>query len=142
MRNTRNAPYAATFMGLAALLYAMAAHAGAMDGSKNITCAVLEVVGCTETGQCAEGTSRDFDLPQILVMDAEQKSVRGAYEAGHGDVLSPVKNLEKNGEHLILQGVENGRGWNIAINTRDGRMSASGVGDAVSFLLFGSCTSI
>jgi hypothetical protein len=38
--------------------------------------------------------------------------------------------------------VENGRGWNIAINTKTGRMSASGVGDAVSFLVFGACTAL
>lgn len=142
MRDKRSFPHAATCMVLAASLCGMAAQAGAMDGSKNIACAVLDVVGCTETGQCADGTSRDFDVPQFLIMDAGQKAVRGAYEAGHGDVLSPVKNMEKNGEHLILQGVENGRGWNIAINIKDGRMSASGVGDAVSFLLFGTCTSI
>ena len=48
--------------------------------------------------------------------------------------------MQQSGDHLVLQGVENGRGWDMAINTRTGRMSASGVGDAVSFLAFGTCT--
>jgi len=29
-----------------------------MDGSKNIVCALLEVVGCTEIGQCYKGSAR------------------------------------------------------------------------------------
>jgi hypothetical protein len=113
-----------------------------MDGSKNIVCAVVEVVGCSETGECVEGTARSFELPQFIIMDASKKTIRADYEAGHKDVSSPVKNMETSGDHLILQGVENGRGWSLAISTKDGSMSASVAGDAVSFLLFGSCTSI
>lgn len=116
--------------------------AGGMDGSKNIVCAVVDVVGCTETGQCTEGTARSFELPQFLIMDASKKAIRAAYEAGQKDVSSQVKNIETSGDHLILQGVEEGRGWNVAINTKDGKMSASVTGDAVSLLLFGACTSI
>jgi len=127
---------------VAATLFSTTVFAGGMDGSKNIVCAVVDVVGCTETGACTEGTARSFDLPQFLIMDAGKKAIRADYEAGHKDVSSPVKNMEISGEHLILQGVENGRGWNLAINTKSGTMSGSGVGDAVSFLLFGSCTSI
>jgi hypothetical protein len=118
------------------------AFAGGMDGSKDIVCAVVDVVGCTETGACMEGKARSFDLPEFLIVDSKKKAIRAAYEAGHKDVYSPVENLQKSDDHLILQGVENGRGWNIAINTKTGRMSASGVGDAVSFLVFGACTAL
>jgi hypothetical protein len=118
------------------------ASAGPMDGSKNIVCSVVDVVACTENGRCAEGTARSFELPRLLIMDAGKKVVRAAYEAGHKDLSSPVKNMEKTGDHLILQGVENGRGWNIAVDTKDGTMSMSAVGDEVSFLMFGSCTSL
>ena len=119
-----------------------AVSAGGMDGSKNIVCAVIDVVGCTENGKCVDGTARTFGVPQFLIMDADKKVIHADYEAGHKDVSSPVKNIEKSGDHLILQGVESGRGWSLAINTKDGTMSVSGIGDAVSFLMFGSCTSI
>lgn len=119
-----------------------AVAAGGMDGSKNIVCAVVDVVGCTETGKCVEGTAGSFDLPQFMIMDSEKKSIRAAYEAGQKDFSSPVKNMERSGDHLILQGIENGRGWDIAINTKTGKMSAAGVGDAVSFLVFGACTAL
>ena len=133
---------AAACLAAAMTLVSTAVSAAPMDGSKNIVCAVADVVGCSESGQCTEGSARSFELPRFLIMDAGKKAVRAAFESGHKDLSSPVKNMEMSGDHLILQGVENGRGWNVAINTKDGSMSASGVGDAVSFLLFGSCTSI
>lgn len=116
-----------------------AVSAAEMDGSSDIICSVVDVVGCVEEGGCVQGRARSFDLPEFFILDAEKKQVRAAYESGH-DAVSAVKNIERNADHLILQGVENGRGWEIAIDTKSGRMSAAGVGDAISFLAFGACT--
>jgi len=76
-----------------------------------------------------------------MVLDAKSKVLRGTHESGH-KAVSPVKNMEQNGEHLVLQGVENSRGWDIAINARTGRMSGSSVGDGVTFLAHGTCTAL
>lgn len=118
-----------------------AVSAQEMDGSSDIVCAVMDVVGCAEEGACIKGRASNFDLPAFMILDAKKKVMRAAREDGH-DAVSPVKNMERDGDHLLLQGVENGRGWNIAIDTKGGRMSASGVGDAVSFLVFGACTAL
>ena len=112
-----------------------------LDGSSDAVCAVTHVVACLEDGVCLQGQAKTFDLPELVVLDARNKVLRGAHESGHKEV-SPVKNMEHNGEHLILQGVENSRGWDIAINTKTGRMSGSSVGDGVSFLAHGTCTAL
>jgi len=112
-----------------------------MDGSEGIVCAVVDVVGCTADSRCVEDSAVSFGLPELMIRDARKKVIRAAYESGHESV-SPIKNMEKSGDHLVLQGVENSRGWSIAIDTKTGRMSASGVGDAVSFLVFGACTAL
>jgi hypothetical protein len=138
MRNRTQSWVAAACL-VATPFVSTAVAAGGIDGTKTIVCAVVDVVGCTEDGQCVEGTARGFELPEFMIMDADKKAIRAAYEAGHNET-SPVKNMQQSGDHLVLQGVENGRGWDMAINTRTGRMSASGVGDAVSFLAFGTCT--
>ena len=39
----------------------------------------------------------------------------------------------------MLQGVENGHGWTMAIDTRHGRMTTSATGEDVSYLMFGAC---
>ena len=141
MRNKSFAWVFAASAMVATSFVSTAVAGGGMDGSKNIVCAVVDVVGCTEGGECMEGTAGSFGLPEFIILDAGKKVIRAAYESGHKGV-SPVKNMESSGDHLVLQGVENSRGWNIAINTKTGRMSASGVGDAVSFLVFGACTAL
>ena len=110
-------------------------------GSQDIVCAVTDVVGCLEEGGCVDGSAREFELPEFIIMDSREKVIRNAYESGE-KAVSPIQNMQKDGEHFIMQGVENGRGWNIAVNTETGRMSASAVGDGVSFLAFGACTSL
>lgn len=115
--------------------------AGGLDGSNNMVCAVIDVVACVDDQACTQGTARSFDLPQFMIFDSEKKVLRATDESGH-NAVSPIKNIERSGEQLILQGVENSRGWNIAIDTKAGSMSGSVVGDAVSMLVFGNCTSL
>jgi hypothetical protein len=118
-----------------------AVSAAEMDGSSDIVCAATHIVACLEDGTCLQGQAKTFDLPELLVLDAENKVLRSTRESGI-KAVSPVKNMELNGEQLVLQGVENSRGWDIAINAKTGRMSASGVGDDVSFLAHGTCTAL
>ena len=135
----------ARFGGLAACVatavppVSTAAAAEATEGSKDIICAVVDVVACAEDGSCVQGRAKDFDLQQMVILDREKKVVRSTHETENNS-LSPIKNMETSGGHLIVQGVENSRGWSVAIDTATGRMSGSGVGDALSFLVFGTCT--
>jgi hypothetical protein len=41
---------------------------------------------------------------------------------------------------LIIQGIENFRGWTVTIVTKTGEMSASVAGEKIAFVLFGNCT--
>ena len=118
-----------------------AVTAEGLDGSSDAVCAVTHIVACLEDGVCLQGQAKTFDLPELVVLDARNKVLRGTHESGH-KAVSPLKNMEHNGEHLVLQGVENSRGWDIAINTKTGRMSGSSVGDGVSFLAHGTCTAL
>ncbi|MCP3870193.1 MAG: hypothetical protein GY703_19285 [Gammaproteobacteria bacterium] len=117
------------------------ASAGELDGSGNVVCALIKVVGCVEDAGCIQGSAREFDLPTMVLFDAESKVIRGTHESGHKEV-SPVKYMEKSDEHLILQGVEEGHGWDIAIDTKTGRMGGAVVGEAVSMLVSGTCTAL
>ena len=118
-----------------------AVSAKGLDGSKDMICAVIKVVGCAEGAGCVVGQAKDFDMPALVVFDAKKKVVRGTEESGHKEV-SPVKNMELSNDHLILQGVEEGRGWDIAIDGKTGEMRGAVVGDAVSILVSGTCTAL
>jgi hypothetical protein len=141
MRNRTGAWAIAAGVAVAAAFAATSVAAQGIDGKKDVVCAVMDVVACLEEESCLQGRASSFDLPEFIILDAKAKVIRPAYEGGE-KAVSPVKNVERNGNHLILQGVENGRGWDIAIDTESGKMRAASVGDAVSFLAFGSCTAL
>lgn len=141
MRNRTGAWAIAAGVVVAAAFTATSVAAEGIDGKKDVVCAVMDVVACLEEESCLQGRASSFDLPEFIILDAKAKVIRPAYEGGE-KAVSPVKNVERNGTHLILQGVENGRGWDIAIDTESGKMRAASVGDAVSFLAFGSCTAL
>ena len=48
----------------------------------------------------------------------------------------------RNEGELLLQGVENGRGWSMAITEATGRMVISVAGDEIAFVVFGACTGL
>lgn len=111
------------------------------NGSNNIVCAVKDVISCVENTACVQGPVSVFELPEFIIMDAKKKVIRASYESGH-TATSPIKTLENNGDHLILQGVEEGRGWNVSIDAKNGNMNGSGVGDGLGFLVRGNCTTL
>ena len=141
MRRKRFSTVAGAALGLAMAISFSVAAAAKLDISRNLICATIDVVGCVEGGDCLKGHAKDFDLPQFVVVDAEKKLVRATDETGHKEI-SPVKNLENSGNELILQGVENGKGWSIVINQENGEMAATVAGKDVSFMVFGVCTAI
>ena len=113
------------------------AHA-AFDGKTNLVCSVTDVVGCSDAGVCLQGQARSFDLPQFIAVDFAKKHVRGTKESGENSV-SPFKDQVETRNQLIMQGVENGHGWTVAIDRKQGRMTTSVTGEDVSYILFGAC---
>ena len=75
----------------------------------------------------------------FLFVDFRQKVVRGTEDDG-GKVTSAIANSEKTESQIILQGVENHRGWSAAIDRTNGRLALSSSGADLSFLIMGACT--
>jgi hypothetical protein len=119
----------------------VAAAAGPFDGKTNLICSAAQVVGCIDGANCLVGPARTFDLPDFMLIDFDKKIVRQARASGD-DSVSPIKTLEISGTQLVLQGIENGHGWSMAIHRDHGRMTTVAVGEELSFSIFGACTSL
>ena len=115
--------------------------ASSADGANTVVCATTDVIACTEGATCIQGTAKSLELPEFVIFDKTKKVIRAAYESGQKHT-SPVTTVEQGGDHLILQGIENNRGWNMTINKKNGDMSAALAGEGVSFLIFGNCTAL
>ena len=112
------------------------------DGSSNLVCAAINVVGCIDGMTCKRGEARTFDLPEFMTIDFKKKIIHVSYDGGANEAESPIKNFEKNGTQLVLQGIENGHGWSMAIHRDNGRMSLAVVGEEVSYSMYGACKAL
>jgi len=126
---------------ISAGLMTHSASAAGLDGASNLVCANVDVMACTGKPDCKQGHARTFDLPEFMFIDFKKKVVRSTRESAH-KAESPIKNLQKDGTQLILQGVENGHGWSISIDQKNGRMTAVASGEDLGFIIFGACTAL
>ncbi len=141
IRNRLTSTALATGLGLTMSLSSGGVSAAGFDGTSNLVCAAIDVVGCVNGPGCLEGQARSFELPEFMFVDFEKKQIRATDESGHQEV-SPIKNSEQTGKQIVLQGIENHRGWSAAIDRQSGRMIVTSTGPDVSFMVFGACTAL
>ncbi len=116
--------------------------AATLSASGNMVCAASTAIGCTAGPLCIQGTAASFDLPTVFMfVDFKKKTITGT-EADGDKVVSPIRNQETTDSTLILQGIENHRGWSMAIDRQSGEMSVSSTGPHLDFIMFGACTAL
>jgi hypothetical protein len=122
----------------AALGLPLLASAQDFDGSKPFICAVTEVFECYEHEGCSSETTEATLAPEFLKFDIKKKTVVALTDAEPRTSKMQYGGLE--GDVLVIQGIENFRGWTVTIVTMTGEMSASVAGEKIAFVLFGNCT--
>ncbi len=119
--------------------------AGDLDGSKPLHCTLVDTIECLPGGECTKVTPAEVNLPDTILIDYEKKSI--SVKGVENKRTSIIENWERIDGKLIIQGAEDGvkeqrdgLGWTIAVNDSTGKMVATGSGDDVGFVIFGSCT--
>jgi hypothetical protein len=128
-------------LGLPGAALSGAASAGGFDGTTNLICAAIDVVGCANGPGCLEGQARTFELPQFMFVDFDNNVIRPTAESGYKET-SVIRSFDQTEKQLILQGVENHRGWTATIDRQNGDLSVTLAGSDVSFIVFGACTAL
>lgn len=120
------------------LLLSNAMAAGTLDGSTNLICATIEAIGC-RGGLCSYGLAKNFELPEFMFVDFNNNTVRQTEQSG-GIETSPIDQFKKSEGNLVLQGIENGHGWSMVINSKSGAMTVAIAGDEIIYSVLGACT--
>ena len=127
-------------------LFSVPAAAGDFDGSKELLCAVMDLIECVPGGKCMEVTAEKVGIPNFLRTNFEEKKLSATFADG-SKKISPIVNMEKIDGKIILQGAEDGiegvrdgLGWSLAIDEDNGKMVLTASGEAVAFVMFGACT--
>ena len=113
--------------------------AGDIDGSAPLVCALLKVLECPEGEDCFERSTSDPSIPRIVTIDFAAKEIRSAPVGGPLRTTS-FEEVQRAGESIILQGVQNNRAWSLLLDTTSGRMNISASDHQVVFVVFGTCS--
>jgi hypothetical protein len=142
----KNALIKPALAGIVVLLFSLfSAGASALDTSKTILCASLEVLECVDGADCEAVFPEEVGAPTFMRINVKKKEVKASVERPP----SRIDHIEEVEDRLVLQGVEDGRdderdgaGWTISIHKSTGRMTATVALDQAAIVIFGACTEL
>ncbi len=110
-----------------------------LTGADRFLCSAVEVTVCTALGDCTSEPPWSLNIPQFIEVDLESNTL-STTEASGENRSTPIKNLERDGDLIILQGIERARAFSFVIAQKDGMVSIAVARDGLSVAVFGSCT--
>lgn len=115
-----------------ACTFAAPVFSGDFDGSKPLICATVDARDCVRGEACFQG--EEVGAPEFLRVDFANKSIVGPKRT------TPIMDMEKSDQQLLLQGRELGYAWVLALDPTTGRFTGTLTNTGGAFVLFGNCT--
>ena len=104
-----------------------------------LICAISKTALCRENSGCTEGSVEIVNLPLLLRLNLEKKTIASTRLSGE-QRASTIMAVSTSKNNLILQGVEDGSGWSMTVDKKNGQMSVSSSLDGEGYIAFGVCT--
>ena len=124
---------------LALLLVSAPLLADDLTGAERFLCTSTQVTICAAEGDCEIAPPWELDVPQFIVVDLVDKKLSTTQASGENR-STPIKNMEREGGLIFLQGVESGRAFSFVIAEDTGWLSAAVARDGLAVSVFGACT--
>jgi len=124
-----------------ALLATAPAFADDVTSADHLLCTTVRATECFADGVCLPGNPEEWGSPRFVKVDFEEKMLRTT-EASGEDRSTPMKSIEREGDRIFIQGVQNSRAFSIVIDQDSGSTSAAVVLEGHLLALFGYCTPI
>jgi len=112
-----------------------------LSGSSRILCTAVQATYCTPEGGCETGSPWDYNVPQFIEVDFDQKTLSTTKASGQAR-STPIKNLVREEGRIFLQGVEKGRAFSFVIEETSGDASIAVARQGLTVSVFGACTPI
>ena len=126
-------------LGLTILAASTPLIADDLTGSSAFLCTVARVNVCEAEGECESMPPWALNVPQFIEVDLDKKTLSTTRASGENR-STPIKNLERDGGMIILQGVEQGRAFSFAITEATGMASIAVAREDRGVVGFGPCT--
>jgi hypothetical protein len=118
-----------------------AAHAGPIHGTAPAICATVETFECVPNGDCIKDSPEAIALPRFIRLDFATKQAVAERISG-GPLTAEIMSQRVEAGRVVLQGIQNGNGWSLAVTQETGAMSLAISSDGVGYIVFGSRTKL
>lgn len=122
-------------------IVSVSAAAANFDGSQPLLCTSVETYDCEPGGNCIRGLADDINAPEFIFLDFKKSIARTTKASGEERTVKIGTTTQDNGS-LILNGVQLGLGWSLAIVQETGHMTLTIAGNEVAIVVFGACTPV
>mgnify|MGYP003581367034 CR=1 FL=1 len=121
------------------LMVSLLAQRGDLAGAQVVLCTAVRATVCTEEGDCKTDNPWAFNIPQFLEVNLKDKALYTTKASGENRT-TPIRTLERDGDQIFIQGIENGRAFSFVISESSGMLSAAVARDGKAVSVFGACT--
>ena len=127
------------FLGLSVLALPAAAAADDLTGAQAILCTAVQVMLCTDDGDCAIENPWNLNVPQFIEINFKDKKLSTTKASGENR-STPIRTLEREDGMIFLQGIEAGRAFSFVIGEKTGMASIAVAREGKTVSVFGACT--
>ena len=124
-----------------ALLVTTPVFADDVTGADHLLCTTVRATECFADGVCYPGNPEEWSSPRFVKVDFKEKVLRTT-EASGEDRSTPMKHIEREGDRIFIQGVQNSRAFSIVVDQDSGTASTAIALEGHVLALFGFCTPI
>ena len=103
-------------------------------------CALGALRECGPELECLPASPwQDPEPPGFMRVDVEASTITILSPPSRRGETTQILGMESGGDHIILTGIEAGRGWSMVIAISDGDMTLSATDDGFAFIGRGKC---
>lgn len=110
-----------------------------VTGARDLLCTSVQATVCGTDGDCEIGPPWNWDIPQFIEIDLDDKMLRSTKASGENRETA-IKNMQQTDGILFLQGIQRGRAFSFVIEESSGMMSTAIAADGRTISVFGACT--
>ena len=122
-----------------ALLFALPVAGDVLKDADRMLCVPGPVFHCVTDIGCNSGAPEDENIPDFIEVDLKHKTLAATRASGE-DRSTPIKSQAREAGYIYLQGVENGRSFNMVISESTGDLTFTVAADGETATMFGDCT--
>jgi len=110
-----------------------------LTNSSKFLCSVNVATLCLADGECEIGMPWTWNIPEFIEVDLGRNTLATTKASGEAR-STPIRNLQREGQQIMLQGVEGGRAFSIAVQETTGWASFAVAAEGFTISAFGTCT--